>query len=82
MTIPPLFSILQVALIVLMAHVGSYVPADSCTMGIFDGIHVRRVEVPPQQWPGRSLLGKNLGGVSRPTDFGGENLPATPGDLT
>ncbi|KAL7753455.1 Mismatch repair protein msh3 [Sorochytrium milnesiophthora] len=30
-----------VALIVIMAQVGAYVPADSATLGLFDGIHTR-----------------------------------------
>jgi DNA mismatch repair protein MSH3 len=31
----------MVALIAILAHVGCYVPATSCTMGLLDGVYVR-----------------------------------------
>lgn len=31
----------QIALIALIAHMGCFVPADSATMPLFDGIYVR-----------------------------------------
>ena len=29
----------QIAIIVFLAHIGSYVPAESCKLGLFDGIY-------------------------------------------
>jgi DNA mismatch repair protein MutS len=42
----------QVALIVLLAAMGSYVPATACRLGPIDAIHT--ASAPPTTWPTRS----------------------------
>ena len=50
-SVPLLFCVcIQVALICIMAQIGSYVPAEVARIGVLDGIYTRSVELSNCVW--------------------------------